>query len=346
MLSKRAQEYLQHTLIAFLVGSVGLLFVTHNPVQLVREDGWGYLLLTCLRLGVATVIFWIGNLYLVDVLNRWIPWVHAPVKRFWISLLVTAAYTCVAYVFVFWMWVFHRIGWNLPLLLSILRLRMVLPSLAITLVISIFLHGRAFLLHWKAALVEAERLKKEQATARYEALKSQVNPHFLFNSLNVLSALVHRDAQQAEQFIRQLAVVYRYILESRDREVAPLREEVDILHAYLFLMDIRFGAALQATVNLPELPHAGIAPLTLQMLAENALKHNEMSKEHPLRLDVFAENDYIVVRNNLQPKTILPDSTGTGLGNIRARYALLADKEVLVTDHDGFFTVKVPILHV
>jgi len=208
------------------------------------------------------------------------------------------------------------------------------------------LHGRTFLLNWRQTLLEAERLKREQVAARYEALKSQVNPHFLFNSLNVLSSLVHRDADMAEKFIRQLSDVYRYILDSRSKETVPIKEELSILRSYLFLMDIRFGTALQTNISIPDNTRGHLAPLTLQMLVENALKHNEISKSNPLHIEVFLENeDWIVVRNNLSPKNILPESTGVGLANIQSQYQLLSEKAVLITDHDGFFTVKIPVLN-
>jgi LytS/YehU family sensor histidine kinase len=141
--------------------------------------------------------------------------------------------------------------------------------------------------------------------------------------------------------------VYRYILDSRGKETVPISEELETLRAYLFMMDIRFGAALQTQISIPENSSVYIAPLTLQMLLENALKHNEISKSNPLKIDIFIENnEWIVVRNNLAPKTILPESTGVGLPNIQAQYHVLAGKAVLITDHDGFFTVKIPVLHV
>ncbi|MCC6282491.1 MAG: histidine kinase [Saprospiraceae bacterium] len=327
------------------IGGVALMALFGSPVELYKAGGWLLLWTLFWKNGLATAVFFLGNGYLSEALDRWYSWTEEPLKRLFVSLFFTVAYTSLAFVFVIWLWSFESFGWDFWAVLKSLRARHFIPTLLITFAVSLFLHGRSFLINWKTTLIEAERLKKEQISAKYETLKNQVNPHFLFNSLNVLSSLVHRDADLAEKFIRQLSDVYRYILDSREKEVVPVSEELETLRAYHFLMDIRFGAALQLHISVPDNTRGYIAPLTLQMLLENALKHNEVSKANPLRIDIFLENDdWIVVRNNLSPKNILPDSTGIGLPNIQARYQVLSEKAVLITDHDGFFTVKVPLL--
>ncbi|MCB0531548.1 MAG: histidine kinase [Saprospiraceae bacterium] len=330
-----------------LIGSIGGLVVMlffANPMQLFEKGGLELLWAYYWRGGIGTAVLWLGNAHLANLPDRWLNWVDAPVRRLVVSVLITVVFTCIAWIFLTWLFFNHRYGWDLGALLRGMTLEDFIPTLVITFLISIFMHGRSFLLGWKETLIEAERLKKEQASARYETLKNQVNPHFLFNSLNVLASLVHKDANQAEEFIRRLSTVYRYILESREQEVVPLEEELAILNAYLFLMDTRFGASLQTVISIPENARGHVAPLTIQMLVENALKHNEASKARPLKIEVFQEDGYIVVRNNLQPKNSLPESTGLGLANIQARYQVLSDKAVLISDQGGFFTVKIPIL--
>ena len=294
--------------------------------------------------GLATVIFWFGNGYMSEVLDRWLPWTDKPLKRLLVSLSLTILYTSLAFVFIFWLWTFDDFGWDFMTMLNSLRARHFIPTLIITFFISLFLHGRTFLLNWKQTLVEAERLKKDQISARYEALKSQVNPHFLFNSLNVLSSLVHRDADLAEKFIRQLSDVYRYILDSRSKESVPISEELQTLRAYLFLMVIRFGGALQTHISIPENSHGFIAPLTLQMLVENAVKHNVISASRPLTIEIFVDADnYVVVRNNIQKKIKPENSTHFGLQSLIHRYRLLGERPVIVEDDSTYFTVKVPV---
>ena len=328
-----------------LIGGLVMVVLFGNPAALYDRGGWSLILTLFWKNSLATAVFWLGNGYISEALDKWFSWTENPLKRLFISIFCTVAYTSLAFVFVVWMWQFEETGWNILQAVRDLSARQFIPTLLITFCVSLFLHGRRFLLNWKETLIEAERLKKEQISARYEALKNQVNPHFLFNSLNVLSSLVHRDPDMAEKFIRQLSDVYRYILDSREKEVVPVSEELDILRAYLFLMDIRFGTALQANISISAQTRGHIAPLTLQMLVENALKHNEISKSNPLRIDVFQEEDeWIVVSNNIAPKTILPDSTGVGLNNIEARYQMLSGKAVIVREEDGFFVVKVPVL--
>lgn len=329
-------------LIAAATGIVGV--VLSNPMQLYERGGWRLIWEYYWRGGVGVAILWQGNAYLSNLPDRWINWMDTPVLRLAVSTVITVVYTVIAWILIYWMFLTRGYGWNLFGMIRDMELQDFIPTIIITFFISIFMHGRAFLIGWKNALVEAEKLKKEQISARYEALKNQVNPHFLFNSLNVLSSLVHKDADQAEQFIRRLSTVYRYILESRDKEVVSMEEELEVLQAFLFMLDIRFGASLQTDVRLPEHISGRIAPLTLQMLVENALKHNEASKNNPLSIEIFEENGYLVVRNNIQPKNALPDSTGVGLANIQARYRMLSGKDVLITDNDGFFTVKVPFI--
>lgn len=338
------RKFVRDFLIIGAIGGVSILLFMTNPASLYERGGIPLLWAYFWRGGVGMAVLWLGNAYLSVVPDKWISWVETPVKRLLAAIVITVVYTCIAWIIIDWLFMSRSRGMGLWAHLRDMTFSDFIPTLIITFFISIFMHGRAFLLNWKETLIEAERLKKEQISARYETLKSQVNPHFLFNNLNVLASLVHKDADQAEQFIQQLSAVYRYILESRDKEVAPLDEEIEILRAYLFLMDIRFGASLQTDIRIPETFQGQVAPLTLQMLVENALKHNEVSKAHPLRIEIFQENRYLVVRNNLQPKNTLPESTRIGLANIAARYRVLSDKEVLITDKDGFFTVRVPII--
>jgi two-component system LytT family sensor kinase len=195
------------------------------------------------------------------------------------------------------------------------------------------------------ALLEAEQLKKEQVQSQLEMLKSQVNPHFLFNSLNTLASLIPEEPDLAVDFVRKLSKVYRYILEIRDFHTVPLQKELSALKAYHFLLQIRFGESLNVKIDIPDrYLNEHILPLSLQMLIENAVKHNILSVHKPLWIEVFISNGRVIVRNNLQRKNQQTDSTGLGLQNIQNRYQLLGSQPVDVIVTTQSFSVSLPLL--
>lgn len=198
---------------------------------------------------------------------------------------------------------------------------------------------------YRKALLETEQLKQENVLSQLESLKSQVNPHFLFNSLNTLAALIPENADLAIEFVQKLSKVYRYILEITDLSTVSLREEVVALNAYLFLLQIRFGRNLTVRMVLPkERLDDHIVPLALQMLVDNAVKHNVSSTQRPLWIEIRLEGDQVTVQNNLQTKNNPEDSTGLGLPNIQNRYQLLVGKPIEVIVTAQTFTVSLPVL--
>jgi two-component system, LytTR family, sensor kinase len=202
-----------------------------------------------------------------------------------------------------------------------------------------------FMNELKNSVEEKENLKRESLNAQLNALRTQVNPHFLFNNLNTLSSIIPENPQQAVEFVQQLSKVYRHILEVKDQKNISLKEELDVLRAYGFLLKTRFGNNLDIDINVPEEKlNKNIVPLSLQLLMENAIKHNIVSIDKPLKIDVYAVNGRLVVSNNLQRKNQLNESTGMGLDNIRNRYKLLSDKLVEVTESENNFTVSIPLL--
>jgi two-component system, LytTR family, sensor kinase len=200
--------------------------------------------------------------------------------------------------------------------------------------------------HWRESLVEAERLRRENIQSQLDILKSQVNPHFLFNSLNTLSSLVHENPDLSVEFIQKLSKTYRYVLEIKDRELISLEEEMECVHAYLFLLRIRFEDALEVEIDIPApFLQYHVAPLSVQTLIENAIKHNVAARKRPLRIRLHIDaQERLVVVNNLQPKEQNGESTGTGLANIQARYQLLVRKEVSVTKTADGFSVAIPLI--
>jgi len=199
----------------------------------------------------------------------------------------------------------------------------------------------------KKTQLEAEQLKKQNIEAQFEALRNQINPHFLFNCFNVLSTLVHKDAEASAKFISQLSNVYRYLLYNQEKKIVSLKEELAFLDSYTYLLRTRFNENLVIENKISDRSDVVmVAPATLQMLIENAIKHNIASKKSPLTILLEKHDDYISVTNTLQKKEIEEESTKIGLKNIVSRYKLLSDKPVKIEETESRFIVKLPILHV
>jgi tetratricopeptide (TPR) repeat protein len=194
--------------------------------------------------------------------------------------------------------------------------------------------------------LETQKLEKQQLINEVALLRTQVNPHFLFNSLSILSSLVHINADLSEQFIDQLSRSYRYILEQKDQTLVTLRTELEFIRSYAFLLKIRFENKFDLRIQLAEsdLDAYKIAPLTLQLLVENAVKHNRMSAAEPLVVEVLREGDFLFIKNCMQLRPQREESTRMGLQNIINRYALITDRCVWAGEQDGVFVVKVPLL--
>lgn len=291
--------------------------------------------------GLAWVGFWKGSELLVEFWDKHIPWVDAPIKRFLASFI-----SIVVYVFL--------VVWGLDLFFDLIVLKKswsetieksgapYLSTLLVTLGINVFMHGRGFLISWRQAAIDNERLKTEQVASQYNSLKNQVNPHFLFNSLNVLSSLVYENQDKAVEFIRKLSHVYRYVLDSKDEEVVSIHDEMEFVKNFAFLQKIRFGENLQMKIG-ETTSNTFVPPLAIQVLVENAIKHNVVSEKDPLHITIDFVEDSCIVKNNLKEKKA-KDSTGIGLKNLIARYEYLTDREVSVERGVDFFSVKLPLL--
>ncbi|MBC6988708.1 MULTISPECIES: sensor histidine kinase [Hymenobacter] len=194
-------------------------------------------------------------------------------------------------------------------------------------------------------LLRAEQLQKENFKAQLELLKNQVDPHFLFNSLNVLNSLIYKDQQQASDFLNQLSTVYRLTLDNSAKPVVTLQDELQLVEAYIFLMQTRLGNKLQFQINLPpESMSKALPSAALQMLIENAIKHNGSTTKKPLQIRIYAENDSVIVENDLQPRTTPVTSTKVGLNNIISRYRYLSDRPVRIEKTAQTFRVVLPLL--
>ena len=196
------------------------------------------------------------------------------------------------------------------------------------------------------SLKKVERLQQEKIQFQFETLRNQVNPHFLFNSFNTLISIIEDNPRMAVEYVEQLSDFFRNIVNYRDKDVITMKEEIELLKTYFFIQQKRFGSSLALNIMLTEsekLQHF-IPPLTLQLLAENAIKHNAVSKETPLVIDLFIENDRLIIRNNINVKYTKASGAGMGLQNIINRYTLLSNQDVIITREDGYFIASLPVL--
>lgn len=214
------------------------------------------------------------------------------------------------------------------------------------LVISLTYEAFYFFEKWKETFRLNEELKNRQIRTQYEVLQNQMSPHFLFNSLNTLASIIPDDPDVAVSFTEKLSEVYRYILHNKERELVTLKEELEFVNSYLYLLRERHPDNLVVHFNIEKkYENLTIPPLTLQMLVENAIKHNVASRAKPLHIDIYVENGQsVVVKNNLQVKETLAKSTKTGLENIKKRYSILGDRKVDIISSASNFMVAVPLI--
>ncbi len=337
-MARQTHSVREHVITALwlVVAGIVMTFITYPPFK--SESKFSVFLIILSFTCSMWILLWLGNAITSDYVSTRIEWTTEPIKRFVVGMFIMVVYTLgVTYLLVLVFRVFVKL--NIGDLGGMLY-----TTLIVTFVISLFMHSRGFLQSWKLAELETEKAKQESIKANYECLKNQVNPHFLFNSLNALTNLVYEDQDKAAKFIKQLSDVYRYVLETRNQEVVPLSEELDFLNSYIFLQQIRFGEKLIIKNDLSDV-NGNLPPLALQMLIENAIKHNIVSEEQPLCIHLYSEEKYLVVKNNLQAKKILSEnSPGVGLDNIKKRYQFLSDRKVEVTKDDYSFLVKLPML--
>ncbi|HYG01472.1 MAG TPA: histidine kinase [Chryseosolibacter sp.] len=202
-----------------------------------------------------------------------------------------------------------------------------------------------FIDRWKDTIVYSERLQKEKAQVQFDNLKNQLNPHFLFNALTSLNSLIFENQQLASDFLQQLSRVYRYVLQNKEKNLVILTIELEFIENYVRLLETRFAPALAIKFNIhDDAKEKLIVPVTLQILIENAIKHNVVDKHRPLVIDVLTIGDYLVVSNNLQLKRNVEASNKQGLENLKSLYNFLTDKPVIIQPTDEMFFVKIPLL--
>jgi len=218
-------------------------------------------------------------------------------------------------------------------------------NLIITIMVSLVFHTIYFYNAWQEKKMVEQKVIASTATAKFESLKNQLDPHFLFNSLNVLSSLIDENPEQAQKFTVSLSKVYRYVLDQRDKELVTVSEEIEFAKTYMKLLSMRFENAVVFDISKELIHHHGfVVPLSLQLLLENCIKHNTVSDSKPLIVKIYLLNNFLVIENNFQKKEVLSNRQGVGIANIVNRYGLLSKRQIIIEQSEEFYKVFLPVL--
>ena len=289
-----------------------------------------------------------GNWFLNDYLNTKWDWITQTKQRVTAGIIGTIIYTIPVVLGInYVMWIVIG-GADSAMFFTGSSLYIHLFYLIISFGISSFLHAKAFMTNWKIAMTQ-ESTKQEivakTETAKFESLKSQLDPHFLFNSLNVLTSLIGENPYKAEKFTTKLSKIYRYVLEQRNKDLIPVLEEIKFANTYMELLGMRFEDAVKFEIpSSITNENLKIVPLSLQLLLENAVKHNVVSSSKPLTIRIYEQDNYLIIENNINPKQAIGQGTRVGLRNIVDRYGLITDKNVIIENNNKIFKVSLPLL--
>lgn len=328
--------------ISFTIFFVLLLvrIITGNKIQfdyyLLVNFGYTMLYSLSLYFANATIFIYLDKVFKTD---RFIP------KRIVIGFIASFL---VSILVIFLLRIFEDVlveGSSFSAFLNNEEMSNYLVAIIVTFFVTLAFHAFYFYKAYTENKVKEQKVIAGTASAQFESLKNQIDPHFLFNSLNVLSSLIEENPDNAQKFTTSLSKIYRYVLEQKDKELVSVEEELAFAKTYMNLLKMRFENSI--TFDLPSdyiNPEAKVVPLSLQLLLENTIKHNVVSEQRPLHIKIYIENNYLIVANNLQKKEILQERKGVGLQNIVNRYGLISERKVLVEETQTEFKVKIPIL--
>jgi len=306
-------------------------------------SNWEIKLSFLYTIGIAAVI-WQGNRYLHYSMRSYFDWHNKPVKKILVLLFSITFYTIPVSVLLL-------AGWYYFFADGITDWNIVWRSTLIIMIAVVFIthvYETVFLVkETENEMIRNEQLERTRAEAELEALKNQIDPHFIFNSLNTLGYLIEAKPDKARMFNDHLADVYRYILQNKATDLVLLKEEIFFLENYFGLLKIRFDAGLQLNLDIPPeaLEQYLVPPISLQVLAENAIKHNEFSEQVPLYINIQLTEDELKVSNPIRRKTLRRPSSRIGLQNLRERYKLTTGKEISVREENDEFIVRLPVLN-
>ena len=313
--------------------SMPLIF---GPQRAIDDPRFWYGMLLSL---LMTFAIWEGNRQIITWLRSFVSWERKPYLRLVEQVALTVIFTVMIVLMLYLVFI------------PVLDLphsglgNALMASVSLTIFFNAVYESLYFTSRWRYAFMRAEVLKRESLRSQFESMKNRVNPRFLFNSLNTLSDLIDRDRSRAIDFVQDMARVYRYTLQSKEWPLVTLKKELGFLDIYIHLLKERFGESLDIKTDVPEsaLP-TSIPPLTLQFVIENAIRHNEVTPEHPLHIQLMVKEDALHVSNNLQRKTEAQHSPRMGIEEIQARYEVFTDKKIRIREDKDYFRIELPLL--
>ena len=325
--------------ISIVIGTIFLWIGTQTyKISLTR-----YLWNIGYSLSIGMSLFMNGTIFLF-VEKRFISWVKYPVKSVIIALLVHLIYSSFVIITINWLWFvvlskqtwaqFMEYGWFI-----------ILGEYIVLFLITAIIYARSFFKEWRIETIQGEKLKQEAISLQYQIMQNQVNPHFLFNALNILGSLIDIDHEKAKKFTRELSLFYRELLSFKDKELVSVCDELHFVKKYIYLQKIRFGDNFDVSILVNDKLEGEVIPMSLQMMVENAVKHNIISKDYPLKVIIGKlDGDELFVENNLQPKANVDGSNKIGLKNLQKRYKFLTNKEMQIESNNQYFRVVFPLV--
>lgn len=320
--------------VILLGAAIALFEIRFNPTS--------FLYYTVAWVAVVLVLLWTGNRLITKLFNRYLSWLSYGNIRFFLHLVTGIAYSLVVINATYWalkyLLTIDPPTQNQVIVMNVYGAILFIPAFSVY----FSLH---FLSSWKKSELESEKFQKASARSQLELLKSHLDPHFLFNNLNILASLIDKDKEQSKEFLNKFAEMYRLLLRSKTEDLITLRQELEFIDLYCFLIKTRFDESIQFHRNIPQAMYNFLLPpLTLQMLIENAIKHTMITEKRPLHVTLTTGENSLTVSNSLNERVREDDSKGSGLENIRQRYRYFSTQPVHIEKTQESFSVTIPLL--
>ena len=345
---KKTKNRFIYMIVTGLIIALLFKFIFHPRPEFEPEPvDFHKLLIEIFAITIGTVVIWESNLQIDKWLNKKYSWLQATRKRLVAQIITTIFFNGILITILLLIGNYihqrdeefrpHRPHHGIDPLFF--------PSVFIVIAILLIEIGSQFFSAWKQSIVEVEKYKTESANAQLQNLKNQLNPHFLFNNLSVLTSLIYINQDKAVAFINELSKVYRYALDNKSAELVSLKDELDFLYHYIYLLKIRFESNISFHFNIDEkMMNSYLPPMCLQMLVENTIQHNEASQAKPLQVSISTAGDFLKICNTIQKRSDETASSGMGLKNIQSRYSFFTDKKIEISNDGSKFIVSLPLI--